>query len=242
MEKEFRKIYKWIASLLNIDTKKDEKARNILAAMTQHISLEFIAEHIQDRKVIVAGAGPSLPKTFLKHLNSEYAIIAADGATRFLASIGVYPHIVVTDLDGISLKTIQKLPSNTIYVVHAHGDNIEKIKETIPYIKSRKFYATTQVDPLPPVYNFGGFTDGDRAVFLAVFFGAREIRLEGMDFGTIVGKYSKPYYKQDSPADTRKMKKLYIGETLIKWLKCSGAPVIGIGDIECRRKWPWEKY
>ena len=39
--------------------------------------------------------------------------------------------------------------------------------------------------------NFGGFTDGDRCVFLAEYFNASKIVLIGMDFGQEIGKYSK---------------------------------------------------
>jgi len=41
--------------------------------------------------------------------------------------------------------------------------------------------ATTQAAPLPHVYNFGGFTDGDRAVFAADELGASRIALVGFD-------------------------------------------------------------
>jgi Uncharacterized Rossmann fold enzyme len=36
--------------------------------------------------------------------------------------------------------------------------------------------------PLNKVYNFGGFTDGDRCVFLADEMNAKSITLVGMDF------------------------------------------------------------
>ncbi len=35
------------------------------------------------------------------------------------------------------------------------------------------------------LYNFGGFTDGDRAVFLAHHFGSRSIQLLGFDFENV---------------------------------------------------------
>ena len=41
--------------------------------------------------------------------------------------------------------------------------------------------------PVKNVYNFGGFTDGDRSVFWAEEFGAKEIILIGMDFGIHIG-------------------------------------------------------
>ena len=49
--------------------------------------------------------------------------------------------------------------------------------------------ATTQSAPFGEVHNFGGFTDGDRCVFLADHFAATRIILCGFNF-TEVGKYS----------------------------------------------------
>jgi uncharacterized Rossmann fold enzyme len=45
--------------------------------------------------------------------------------------------------------------------------------------------------PVEHVYNFGGFTDGDRCVFLAEEFGAKDIVLVGMLFDDRIGSYSK---------------------------------------------------
>jgi len=51
---------------------------------------------------------------------------------------------------------------------------------------------TTQGDPesYDHLHNFGGFTDGDRAVYLADRFNARTISLIGFDFTNEVGEYS----------------------------------------------------
>lgn len=65
-------------------------------------------------------------------------------------------------------------------VVHAHGDNMDALSEEVPRLK--RIIGTTQSKPLDNVYNFGGFTDGDRCVFLAQEFGARSITLIGFDF------------------------------------------------------------
>jgi uncharacterized Rossmann fold enzyme len=45
--------------------------------------------------------------------------------------------------------------------------------------------------PVEKVYNFGGFTDGDRCVFMAEEMGAKSIVLVGMDFTVQTTKYSK---------------------------------------------------
>lgn len=67
-----------------------------------------------------------------------------------------------------------------VLVIHAHGDNVELIKEIVPELNS--FVATTQAEPFDRVYNFGGFTDGDRAAIIAKEFGARKILLHGFEF------------------------------------------------------------
>ena len=64
------------------------------------------------------------------------------------------------------------------------------------------------------VKNFGGFTDGDRCVFLADYFHAKNIILLGMDFGTKIGRYSKK--KVDNRAI--KIAKLHRGKKLLEWL------------------------
>ncbi|MEM2818029.1 MAG: hypothetical protein QXN39_06050, partial [Archaeoglobaceae archaeon] len=46
----------------------------------------------------------------------------------------------------------------------------------------KSFVATTQSKPFGRVYNFCGFTDGDRAVLIAKKFGAKKITLYGFDF------------------------------------------------------------
>ena len=64
------------------------------------------------------------------------------------------------------------------------------------------------------IHNFGGFTDGDRCVFLANRFKAKKIILFGMDFGTTIGEYSK-YVVTNK---TMKIRKLHRGKKLLEWL------------------------
>ena len=68
---------------------------------------------------------------------------------------------------------------------------------------------TTQAEPFPGIYNYGGFTDGDRAVFLAIHFGARKIILKGFDFDNPMGK---PIIDMEL-----KLKKLKYAKQLIAW-------------------------
>jgi uncharacterized Rossmann fold enzyme len=64
------------------------------------------------------------------------------------------------------------------------------------------------------VRNFGGFTDGDKCLFIAVAFGAAMAMLVGMDFGDVVGPRSSP----GGDAGSDKIKKLEIGRGLCQEL------------------------
>ena len=80
--------------------------------------------------------------------------------------------------------------------------------------KIKNCIGTTQTNPFNKIQNFGGFTDGDRGVFLASYFDAKKIILFGMDFGNQIGKFSNT---KKSDRET-KLKKLEIGRELLIWL------------------------
>lgn len=126
----------------------------------------------------------------------------ANGAVQALIENKIKPDIVVTDLDGNLLSLREAARLGAVMVVHAHGDNIDILKKMIP--KFHRLIGTTQVMPTENVYNFGGFTDGDRCVFLAEEFRAKQILLIGMEFGRHVGRYSKNTAK-DIELKQRKM-------------------------------------
>jgi hypothetical protein len=86
------------------------------------------------------------------------------------------------------------------------------LKKLVP--KFKKLVATTQVMPLENVYNFGGFTDGDRCVFLAEEFEAKKIILVGMDLGNSIGRYSKEKVKDP---ELKKLK-MQAGRRLLEML------------------------
>ncbi|NHI04633.1 hypothetical protein DYY67_1794 [Candidatus Nitrosotalea sp. TS] len=82
----------------------------------------------------------------------------------------------------------------------------------------RRCIGTTEGKPFDKIKNFGGFTDGDRCVFLARHFGAKRIILFGMDFGDTVGAYSKDgRYNR-----VVKLQKLRKARSLLEWLCVKG--------------------
>jgi uncharacterized Rossmann fold enzyme len=96
-------------------------------------------------------------------------------------------------------------------VVHAHGDNLEKLYLAKNF---KNCIGTTQAKPFGKIHNFGGFTDGDRCVFLANHFKAKKIILFGMDFGSTIGSFSKTRVANKDI----KIRKLRHGKKLLEWL------------------------
>ena len=205
--------YREILKDFGYSRKKDNQSCKLLNSLLQKKTGKTgIRDLIESKPVFVIGAGPSLPSCIaILKKHKKITKIVADGATKALIENGLKPDIVVTDLDGdiISLKKAGR--TNTIMVIHAHGDNSDKIH----FIKNFKnCMGTTQTKPIGKVNNFGGFTDGDRCVFLAVHFNAKKIILLGMDFGTRIGKYSKVSVVNRST----KIAKLRRGKKLLEWL------------------------
>ena len=131
-------------------------------------------------EVIVAGNAPSLPADIKNTDFSGKIVIAADAAARVLKKGGVTPQIVFTDLDGLDDDVLEMNAEGTLLAVHAHGDNIPLVKSWVPKMQG-PVVGTTQSAPLSNVYNFGGFSDGDRGVFAAHELGASSVSLIGFD-------------------------------------------------------------
>ena len=152
-------------------------------------------------------------------------LMVADGASELILDLDIVPDYVITDLDGNFESLVKASDKGSVMVIHAHGDNIEKINSSISNFK--KIVGTTQSFPLTNIFNFGGFTDGDRCVFLADHFMAKEIVLVGMDFDNRIGRFSKSKvmnYKF-------KRRKLFIAKNLIEMLsKRTNSEIIQISS------------
>lgn len=147
---------------------------------------------IEGQIVTVAGNGPSLAADLAR---AEGVLITADEATSVAMENGRDPRILVTDLDGNVEDQLRANAEGSIAVVLGHGDNGPAVRSWAPRFTGPTV-ATTQSTPSGRLYDFGGFTDGDRAVFLADHFGAREIRLAGWDFEHPSAKDGDPARKQ----------------------------------------------
>ena len=207
--------YQDIRKQFGYSTETDQQAADVLSKLIRRkaLDIKILRRKIEGKQIIVIGAGKSLENStaFLKK-NKKSVKIVADGAVQALIERKIKPDIVVTDLDGNLSFLYEAERIGAIMVVHAHSDNIDKLKKIIP--KFKHVIGSTQMMPVKNVYNFGGFTDGDRCAFLAEEFGADEIILVGMDFGREIGRYSKDFIKDPK----LKMEKMRVARRLLEML------------------------
>jgi hypothetical protein len=183
--------YEEIAKTLGLDAEADRKAAELLDGLVAEADARRLTM-LKGACVIVFGAGPSLQEDLGRvkaaGLDRSCVLIAAGGAIKALLDAGIIPHVHVTDLDGDAQATLEANKKGCITIVLAHGDNMELVREQVPHLK--EVIGTTQTKPFGRLRNFGGFSDGDRAAYLAEHYGARIIALAGMDFGRKIGEYS----------------------------------------------------
>lgn len=222
---EWSIYYEEILNDFGFSREDDEKSAQLLDEILSEegcLTLDDLSKIVGfSDKFIVFGAGPSLKEHIQKVKNDhdlkEYVLVAADGATTAMVEERVAPDIIVTDLDGNLDDILLANLRGANVVIHAHGDNSDKIAQLTPFFTS--VLGTTQAQPVGNLYNFGGFTDGDRAIFISVALGASEIILAGMDFGKIVTKYSRPNLATETAkADEIKSKKLKYAEKFTDWI------------------------
>lgn len=177
---EWEEYYHLILKDFGFDQQKDELSTRLLSArlVGEDATREELADLIDGMVVTVAGDGPNLEEEVDR---AKGVLISADEATSVLLERGLVPDVVMTDLDGRVEDLVKANERGAIVIIHAHGDNMDEIRKYADSFRG-KVMGTTQSLPSGNIHNFGGFTDGDRGIFLADHFGAREINLIGFDF------------------------------------------------------------
>jgi len=199
-------IYEAILADLGFDHSADETARDVAAEIAHPFDHGLLA-HLDGATVAIVGAAPSLADELSSFdAGSVDAIVAASTAVDVLADHDIAVDLMVTDLDK-NVETARGLTHDgTPVAAHAHGDNIPTLRKWLPRFDPTSTLVTTQAAPRGPVENFGGFTDGDRAAFIADAFGAAELRFIGWEF-------------DDPSVDPLKARKLRWAEELLYWLE-----------------------
>src|SRR3990170_3095 len=169
---EWDVYYRQILEDFGYAREADERAAKVLDARLggERIDPEALRPLFAGRDVTIAGNAPSLERELVA---VEHPLVAADEATSVLRKAGIRPDVIVTDLDG----------------------DLAAIEAWAPKFRGRVI-GTTQAGPFGRIHNFGGFTDGDRAAFLADHLGARSLLLLGFDFETPSPKDADPETKK----------------------------------------------
>ncbi|MHA1976111.1 MAG: 6-hydroxymethylpterin diphosphokinase MptE-like protein [Candidatus Hodarchaeales archaeon] len=220
--------YLKIVSDLNLNIAEDIHSTNQLESILQ-TNLGYNSNYVLkrlikklDQPILIVGAGPSLETDFnncKRYLSFENIVtIAVDGSCSLFQELQIVPNIVLTDLDGEWSAIRWAISSGAITLIHAHGDNLSLIQkffeEKKSFVGNTCIWGTTQNMIETNLFNFGGFTDGDRAIFLSFHFNSPIIGLIGFDFGETIGKYStlNPLITKDP---IRKLQKFNIALTLL---------------------------
>lgn len=200
---EWEPYYKAILEDFGWTPEGDEAAARLLSLMLPYPSYEMqkARELIEGKDVLVCGKAPCLKKELEGIERQKYTIIAADGSVSTLLRHGIVPDIIVSDLDGSHRDILKANKKGAIIFAHAHADNIENIKSLVPELMN--VIGTTQSEPLHNIFNFGGFSDGDRCVFIAREFNAKSIKIIGFDL-------------DDKKVTRKKLKKLMWARKLLK--------------------------
>jgi uncharacterized Rossmann fold enzyme len=231
---EFKEWYLQIREEFNFDYQRDLESRDLLSRVLKRKNKQWRLDDILktfSRRILlkpvilIYGCGPSLEITvnemlIKKGINffNNFINLAADGASVFLKEKNIPIEAIFSDLDGISTEEFNYSRFN---IIHAHGDNIERIIQfENEIIKFQNIIGTTQVEPTNNILNPGGFTDGDRILFFLrrLIKPYQKLYLIGMDFKNIVGRYSKLDFVTNQEGSRIKKKKLKYAFELIRWV------------------------
>ncbi|SFR53056.1 hypothetical protein SAMN04487947_1992 [Halogeometricum rufum] len=196
-------VYELILDDFGYPREGDERARDVMAAYAR----PFDADRLDctGRTVAVVGAAPSLSDE-VDAVADAGLVFAASTAADVVREAGYEVDLMVTDLDKNPETALRRTRAGRPVAAHAHGDNVPAIREWFPRFDADHVLATTQAEPVDGVVNHGGFTDGDRAAFLADAFGAASLRFVGWEF-------------DDPTVGAEKAKKLRWAERLLYWLE-----------------------
>ena len=200
---DWEPIYEQILQDFQYDRGSDIRARDVLDNRIERFDLERL--DVEGKTVAIAGGAPTLEHQ-VDRVRSADAVFAASTAGDVLVDADISVDAVITDLDKTPETAIELSHAGVPIAVHAHGDNISQIRRYIPEFSIEQVLGTTQASPSYHVRNFGGFTDGDRAAFLADHLGAAELVFPGWDF-------------DDESVSSEKARKLVWAERLLFYLQ-----------------------
>ena len=218
IQEEIRADFGWgldadLASAKNLRDACDEKSR-MLDSWTERGRQETffrLQERLITGPVTVLGAAAE-PDDVRTAIQDGHQLIAADGAVGVLTEVE-FSEIawnslvcIVSDADGeinhLTLAAERKVP----FILHGHGDNTDEWDALLDilHLNGTPLILTHQTpEGLRGMHNPGGFTDGDRAVCLALSMNVRPNQIKLGGFRTdLIGRWTGATHPE------RKMRKL----------------------------------
>lgn len=200
---DWEPVYTAILDDFGFDRAGDERARDLLADLTTEFDLSRLV--LTGETAAVVGGGP-LPSEEIARVRRADRVVAVAHAAEICRREGISIDLVVTDLDTDPEQAVALTQQGTPVAVAAHGDNIPALEVFVPRMTQQNVLATTQAKPIGHLLNVGGFTDGDRAAFIADHCGAKSVTFPGWDF-------------DDPDVTPIKRQKLAWAERLLRWLE-----------------------
>jgi len=141
------------------------------------IALHRVRTMLREREVCVVGPlADNVP-------DSCEVVISVEGVEPLYS--GPFPSIIVGDGDSGGLATYSTCGFGRYCFLHFHGDNMILASELAGAARGW-LVPTSQAFCVPPLLGIGGYTDGDRAVILAMVMGASYIKIIGFNFNNPV--------------------------------------------------------
>jgi uncharacterized Rossmann fold enzyme len=201
----FEPAYEAILADFGFGRAADEHARDVLRSFEPAGTVDAFGDVLADRAVAVVAPGPTLSAE-LDVVRGADVVLAVSSAAAVLREHDIDVDAYVTDLDADPELAPALTRAGVPTAVHAHGDNVPAVREFLPECDREHVLGTTQAAPRDPVVNVGGFTDGDRAAFLADHVGARSLSFPG-------------WALDDTDVDPMKARKLAWARRLLAWLE-----------------------
>ena len=181
-EKNIDSYLKWFYlttgyKTLKLDPSKDRLAVKYTYYLTnceriKETWVELKEAALNKEKAIIIGPDLSQFKKNRNLFTEDSILIGVDGASyMFFHRTGKMPDIIVSDLDGPLRLYYLITEMNKYIAIHPHGDNIHRLAHLASLLKYDKIIVTTQTEDFECIRNVGGFTDGDRAILLALELG-----------------------------------------------------------------------
>jgi 2-amino-4-hydroxy-6-hydroxymethyldihydropteridine diphosphokinase len=228
--REWEPEYRRILVELGFDAAADDRSAALLDRLLNPLPRVLrgvgadraLRSRLRGRDVLIVGNGPGpvpLPLPSPQLGLGNWAVVAADGATSTCLRQRTLPAVIVSDLDGDVPDEILANRGGALMIAHAHGDNGPALRRWVPQLPGLVI-GSCAGPPARGLLNVGGFTDGDRCLFLAEAFGARRAVLSGFDFEDL----------RAEPEPTRAMKrrKLQVAQRLIRQVSQRGKVPVSI--------------